>query len=66
MEYGQVSVERFLLFPEDDATLIIQSSLVEEISPFDGAVPDPVVVPPQTERAFPTAPVAMLVIENLT
>ena len=65
MEYGQVSVERFLLFPEDDATSIIQSSL-EDISPFDGTVPDPVVVPPQTERAFPTAPVAMLVIENLT
>lgn len=64
MEYGQVSVERFLLFPEDDAILIIQSSL-EDISPFDGTVPDPVVVPPQTERAFPTAPVAMLVIENL-
>ena len=63
MEYGQVSVERFLLSPEDDAILIIQSSL-EDISPFDGTVPDPVV--PQTERAFPTAPVAMLVIENLT
>ena len=60
MVYGQSAV-RFLLFPEDDAISIIQSSL-DDISPFDGAVPDPVVVPPQEERAFPTAPVAMLVI----
>ena len=36
-------------------------SVFGDILPFDGNVDDPFVVP-QDERAFPTAPVAMLII----
>ena len=42
--------------------MFIVQSAFDEISPFDGTVDDPFVVP-QDERAFPTAPVAMLMIE---
>ena len=40
-------------------------SVFDDILPVVGTVDDLFVVP-QDERAFPTAPVAMLVIENLT
>ena len=42
--------------------MLVMQSAFDDVLPFDGTVDDPFVVP-QDERAFPTAPVAMLMIE---
>ena len=42
--------------------MFIVQSVFDDVLPFDGTVDEPFVVP-QDERAFPTAPVAMLMIE---